>query len=260
MDRREFNTGVTASSLVGMSVSAANAEQTSPGSARPVIGMLIHPDMILLDLTGPLTVFSIMQADIRLIGKTKAPVPTDVGVPVTPTDSFESASSNFDVLFVPGGLRGTIDAMKDQRTLDYVKLAGESAHFVTSVCTGSLLLGAAGLLKGYNATSHWYVRDLLPLMGATASKDRVVEHRNRITAGGVTAGIDFGLTLAARLKGEEAAKRIELLIEYDAKPPFAAGTPDQAGPAITEDILRRRGPLIREAEQVARAAGTRLGI
>ena len=161
---------------------------------------------------------------------------------------------------MPGGLKGTIEAMKDSRTIDFLVSAGNSARFVTSVCTGSLLLGAAGLLKGYNATSHWYVRDLLPLMGAVTKKDRVVEDRNRITAGGVTAGIDFGLTLAARLKGEDTAKRIQLLIEYDPKPPFAAGTPEQAGAAISDDILDRRGALIREAEQVARAAGAKLGI
>ncbi|MEK9282779.1 DJ-1/PfpI family protein [Bradyrhizobium sp. ISRA442] len=126
---------------------------------------------------------------------------------------------------------------------------------VTSVCTGSLLLGAAGLLNGYEATSHWYVRDLLSLMGATVRKDRVVVDRNRITGGGVTAGIDFALTIAAKISGEDVAKRAQLLIEYDPKPPFDAGAPDQAGPALVGDVLARRKKLIDEAAVMARAAG-----
>ncbi|MBV9566278.1 MAG: DJ-1/PfpI family protein [Bradyrhizobium sp.] len=262
MDRRQFNATLMMGSLAGLLAPTVNAQQTAAGTgpAKPVIGMLIYSDMILLDLVGPLTAFNILQTDVRLIAQTPEPVSTDVGLTVTPTATFDRASSALDVLFVPGGLRGTIEAMKDQATIDFLKSAGNQAHYVTSVCTGSLLLGAAGLLKGYNATSHWYVRDLLPLMGATTLKERVVEDRNRITAGGVTAGIDFGLTLAAKLRGEDAAKRIQLLLEYDPRPPFAAGTPDQAGAALTEDIRHRRGALIREAEQAARAAGGRLGI
>jgi len=260
MDRREFNAALVASSLAGLFVPAVRAEQPAAGPARPLIGMIVYSDMILLDLVGPLTAFNVMQADVRLIARTKEAVRTDVGLAVPPTDTFDTAPSGLDILFVPGGLKGTIESMKDQRAIDFLASAGNSARFVTSVCTGSLLLGAAGLLKGYNATSHWYVRDLLPLMGAVTKKDRVVEDRNRITAGGVTAGIDFGLTLVARLKGEDTAKRIQLLIEYDPKPPFAAGTPEQTGPAISEDIRRRREALIREAEQAALAAGARLGI
>jgi cyclohexyl-isocyanide hydratase len=141
-----------------------------------------------------------------------------------------------------------------------VRSAGETARFVTSVCTGSLLLGAAGLLRGYQATSHWYVRDLLPLMGGIVRSDRVVEDRNRLTGGGVTAGIDFGLTIASRLAGEETAKRIQLLIEYDPKPPFDAGSPERAGPALTNDILRRRKEAIAQAESAAKVAGESLKI
>jgi len=238
----------------------ASAQQPAVQQAKPRIGMLIYSDMIMLDLTGPLTVFNILQADIRLVARTKEPVSTDLGLSVMPTDSFETSPSQFDVLFVPGGLKGTVDSMKDEKTIDFVRSVGGSSRYVTSVCTGSLLLGAAGLLKGYDATSHWYVRDLLPLMGGFTRTDRVVEDRNRITGGGVTAGIDFGLLIAARLSGEEVAKRIQLLIEYDPKPPFAAGSPEQAGPSLADDILRRRGALIHEAEQVARAAGRKLGI
>ena len=260
MDRREFNTALAMASLTGLFAPQANAQQPAAPQTKPRIGMLIYSDMILLDLTGPLTVFNILQADVHLIARSKDPVMTEVGLAVTPTDSFETAPSKFDVLFVPGGLKGTVDAMKDPKAIDFVRSAGESSRYVTSVCTGSLLLGAAGLLKGYSATSHWYVRDLLPLVGGITKKDRVVEDRNRITGVGVTAGIDFALLVTARLSGEDVAKRIQLVIEYDPKPPFAAGSPEGAGPALTEDILQRRGAIIREAEQVVRAAGTKLGI
>jgi transcriptional regulator GlxA family with amidase domain len=205
-------------------------------------------------------VFNIMQAGVHLIAKTMQPVMTDVGLPVAPTESFETSPRAFDVLFVPGGLKGTVAAMNDRETVDFVRSAGETAGFVTSVCTGSLLLAAAGLLRGYQATSHWYVRDLLPLMGGIVRTDRVVEDRNRLTGGGVTAGIDFGLTIASKLAGEETAKRIQLLIEYDPKPPFDAGSPERAGPALTNDILRRRKEVIAQAEAAAKAAGASMKI
>jgi putative intracellular protease/amidase len=256
MDRREFNVALGAATLAGLFASRAEAQQ--PAARRPTVGMLVHNDMILLDLTGPLTVFNILQADVHLIGKSRQPVATDVGLPVAPTDSFETAPEALDVLFVPGGLKGTVDAMKDAPTIDFLKSRGARARFVTSVCTGSLLLGAAGLLKGYHATSHWYVRQLLPLMGATLRADRVVEDRNRITAGGVTAGIDFALTIGAKLANEDAAKRVQLLIEYDPKPPFDAGSPEHAGAAIADVILQRRGALIAEAEIAARDAGAKM--
>jgi len=258
MDRREFNAVLAAASLAGLFAAPAMAQQGA--TAKPVIGMLVHPDMILLDLAGPLTVFSILQADVHLIGKTRQPVMTDAGLPVTPSDSFDSAPSALDVLFVPGGLKGTVDGMKDQATIDFLKDRGARARFVTSVCTGSLLLGSAGLLKGYQATSHWYVRELLPLLGATLRKERVVADRNRITAAGVTAGLDFALTIATQLADEESAKRIQLVLEYDPKPPYDAGSPEHAGTALSEGILKRRGALIAEAEAAARSAGARINL
>jgi transcriptional regulator GlxA family with amidase domain len=258
MNRREFGAALAAVTIGGALPQPAGA-QTATG-ARLRVGMLVHPDMILLDLVAPLTAFNIMQTDIHLFARTKQAVVPDVGLPVMPTDSFETAPETFDVLFVPGGLKGSIEAMRDEQTIAFLKARGATARFVTSVCTGSLVLGAAGLLKGYNATSHWYARDLLPLMGATVQNQRVVEDRNRITAGGVTAGLDFALTIAARLAGEETAKRIQLLLEYDPKPPFDAGSPEGAGEALTADLLRRRAPAIREAEAAARAAGARMNI
>jgi cyclohexyl-isocyanide hydratase len=150
--------------------------------------------------------------------------------------------------------------MKDAEITGFLASSGSRARYVTSVCTGSLVLAAAGLLRGYQATSHWYVRDLLPLMGATLRAERVVEDRNRFTAGGVTSGIDFGLTLAARLSNEDTAKRIQLLIEYDPKPPFAAGSPESAGSVLTGQIMQRRAPLIASARKEAKLARERLGI
>ncbi|MGV7216704.1 DJ-1/PfpI family protein [Bradyrhizobium sp. UFLA05-112] len=258
MDRREFNATLAAASLLNLVAPAALAQPASP--ARPRVGLLIHSDMILLDLAGPLTVFSIMQAEVHLIGKTEQPVMTDVRLPVAPTVTFQNAPKLFDVVFVPGGLKGTVAAMQDRETVEFVRQQGESASLVTSVCTGSLLLGAAGLLRGYQATSHWYVRDLLAHMGAVVRRDRVVEDRNRVTGGGVTAGIDFALAIAARLAGEEAARRIQLVIEYDPKPPFDSGSPERAGPALAGDVLKRRQDLIREAEAAAKAAGAAMNL
>lgn len=254
MDRREFNATLAAASILNLF--APGAAQAKPGvPARSRVGMLIYPDMILLDLVGPLTVFNIMQADVRLIARSTQPVIAEIGLPISPTSSFETAPKALDVLFVPGGLKGTVAAMKDSQTVDFVREQGKHAGYVTSVCTGSLLLAAAGLLKGYQATSHWYVRDLLAHMGAIVRKERVVEDRNRLTGGGVTAGIDLALTIAARLAGEDTAKRIQLLIEYDPRPPFDSGSPEHAEAPIVEAVLSRRQNLIREAEEAAKAAG-----
>ena len=222
--------------------------------------MLIYPGMILQDLVGPQTVFSILQADVRLVWKDKNPVMTDIGIALSAHDTFDTCPTELDVLFVPGGLGGSIACMKDAEITGFLASSGSRARYVKSVCTGSLVLAAAGLLRGYQATSHWYVRDLLPLMGATLRAERVVEDRNRFTAGGVTSGIDFGLTLAARLSNEDTAKRIQLLIEYDPKPPFAAGSPDSAGSVLTGQIMQRRAPLIASARKEAELARERLGI
>ncbi|PCJ42964.1 MAG: thiamine biosynthesis protein ThiJ [SAR86 cluster bacterium] len=222
---------------------------------KPIIAMLVHPKMVMQDLVGPMTVFNIMGAEIHLVWKNLDSVSTDLGISVTPTTTFEDTPQDLDVLFVPGGLGGSIDLMQDKAVLDFLSDRGETATYVTSVCTGSLLLGAAGLLKGYRATSHWYTRDHLALMGATPVNERVVQDRNRITGGGVTAGIDFGLTLAALLKSEEDAKRYQLLMEYAPAPPFNAGTPETAPTATYDRIVAERGPFIEQARALAARIG-----
>ncbi len=225
---------------------------------RPRVAALVHDDMVMLDLAGPLTVFNLMGAETVLVARDRRPVRTELGLPVTPAASFadapfSGASGAPDILFVPGGLRGTVDAMRDAATRNWLRAAGAGAGHVTAVCTGGLLLGAAGLLRGHRATAHWYVRDLLALFGAEPVEARVVADRNRLTGGGVTAGLDFGLSLAALIRGEAAARRIQLVIEYDPRPPFDAGTPATAGPALTAEVLRARAPILAEARAAAEA-------
>jgi cyclohexyl-isocyanide hydratase len=206
------------------------------------IGLVLYPGMFLQDLVGPLTVFeALMNRDIHLLWKNLEPVGSEGAkqtalIPVKPTTSFANCPDKLDVLFVPGGVPGTLTMMEDPEVLAFLAAKGKSARFVTSVCTGSLVLGAAGLLKGYRATSHWATHDVLAELGAIPTKGRVVVDRNRITGGGVTAGIDFGLQIAALLRSDDYAKAIQLYLEYDPAPPFDAGSPEKA-PKVVNQFL-----------------------
>jgi cyclohexyl-isocyanide hydratase len=214
MNRREFTGAIPIammSAVTGLEHPAlAQTAQPQPSAPSPnnapqlQIGALVYPRMILLDLAGPQTVFNLMRGNVHLVAKEQAPVPTDIGISIAPTPTFEQCPADLDVLFVPGGLEGTVAAMDDPAIVNFLADRGGRAKFVTSVCTGSLLLSAAGLLRGYAATSHWYVRDLLALMGAAPRGDRVVVDRDRITGAGVTAGLDFAIELARQIRGEEA--------------------------------------------------------
>lgn len=235
------------------------ATMTVPANA-PTMTMLVHPKMVLLDLVGPMTVFSILRYKTELVWKDLNPVSTDVRIPLTATRTFGDATSDPDILFVPGGILGTVDCMNDPEVMAFLADRGARAKWVTSVCTGGLALAAAGLLKGYDATAHWAVADLLPLMGARHVDRRAVIDRNRMTGGGVTAGIDFGLTLAARLHGEEAARRVQLILEYAPEPPFRNGTPAEAGPERVAKMREGRKQMDRMARMAAEAAGKRLGL
>jgi cyclohexyl-isocyanide hydratase len=197
--------------------------------------MLLYPGLTLLDLIGPQTVFS-WFANIHLVWKTNDLVRSDTGIGIQPTATFETCPHQLDVLFVPGGF-GQQRIMNDAEVLAFLADRGSRAKYITSVCSGSLLLGAAGLLKGYKATSHWAARDGLTAFGADPVEARVVVDRNRITGGGVTAGIDFGLVLLAKLRGDESAKLTQLAMEYDPKPPFQSGSPKTAGPAIVQQAM-----------------------
>jgi cyclohexyl-isocyanide hydratase len=199
------------------------------------IGFLIYPGVTQLDATGPAQILSMVPgAKIHMIWKKLEPVSTDAGFSINPTDDFATCP-DLDVICVPGGT-GQRPMMVDEEFLAFLTRQGTGARYVTSVCSGSLLLGAAGLLKGYKSACHWAYRDLLPMFGAEPVAERIVCDRNRISGGGVTAGIDFGLTLAAELAGEEVAKQIQLFVEYDPAPPFDAGSPERAGPKLTETV------------------------
>jgi cyclohexyl-isocyanide hydratase len=208
------------------------------------ISFLLFPHVTQLDLTGPAQVLSRMPgAKIELVAKTLDPVPTDAGFPLLPSATFDSAAQP-DILCVPGGF-GVTGAMEDESTLAWLRQASEGARWVTSVCTGALVLGAAGLLRGYRATTHWASHEHLALFGAVPVRERVVFDRNRVTGGGVTAGIDFGLALVAAIAGEEHARFVQLSLEYDPAPPLDSGSPEKASAAVLEryhHLVARHAP------------------
>jgi cyclohexyl-isocyanide hydratase len=191
------------------------------------VAFLLFPNVTQLDLTGPAQVLSRLgNVKIDLVAKTRDPVPTDAGFSLLPTANFAEVGAA-DILCVPGGF-GTVAAMEDAETLAWVRAVAADARWVTSVCTGSLVLAAAGLLTGYRAACHWASRHQLEWFGAIPVSQRTVFDRNRVTGGGVTAGIDFALALTAAIRGEDHAKFVQLSIEYDPAPPFDSGTPDKA--------------------------------
>src|ERR1700761_2025676 len=202
------------------------------------IGLVIFPKVTQLDMTGPLQVFSgLPGAKVHLIWKRIEPVTTDTVMTLTPTTTFADCPQ-LDVICVPGGF-GTDAILNDEEVLRFLRTQAEQAKYITSVCTGSLALGAAGLLKGYRATTHWSAMDCLEPLGATPTHTRVCGDRNRITGGGVTAGIDFALTLVSILADRPTAEAIQLRLEYNPAPPFNAGSPDTA-PVEVVTLLKER--------------------
>lgn len=202
------------------------------------IVFVLFPDVTQLDFTGPLQVLSRLPgARVHIAAASMAPVATDATLTLNPTATFADCPSA-DVLVIPGGF-GVDEAMNDPALIAFVKREGARARYVTSVCTGAFILGAAGLLKGKRATTHWAWHEALALVGATPVKARVVRDGNLFTGGGVTAGIDFALTLAAEIAGEETARAIQLALEYDPSPPFDAGAPEKAAPEALAAMERR---------------------
>jgi cyclohexyl-isocyanide hydratase len=225
---------------------------------RITVGLLLFPEMTQLDMTGPYEVFASMpRTTVEVVWKTLEPVTTGGGLRMLPTTTI-AACPRLDVICVPGG-PGQVALMQDAEVLDFLRKQAEICRFVTSVCTGSLILGAAGLLRGYRATCHWLSLDQLALLGAIPVAERIVKDRNRITGGGVTSGIDFALFVAAQLFGEEVAKEVQLRIEYDPAPPFNAGSPRTADPALVAALsarLKHRQEARRAVtEEAARALG-----
>ena len=252
MNRRQFNQQLAGLSLAMAAAQESIADDRTAGSVsegdaavRPIqVGMLLFPGLTLLDLIGPQTVIS-THSKIHLIWKSKDMIRSDRGIGIEPTTTLDKCPKTLDVLFVPGG-PGMLSVMRDREVLSFLADRGQRARYVTSVCTGALILGAAGLLKGYKATTHWAAHDVLPIFGAEPVKRRVVIDRNRITGGGVTAGIDFGYALLATMRGDTVAKVTQLAMEYDPQPPFNAGSPDSAGPQITEAALATLASLQKE--------------
>jgi len=226
--------------------------------AAPInIGILRYPNVTQLAAPRPAQVLSrVPGATLHMIWKTREPIPTDAGFSIVPNTTFADCPK-LDVICVPGG-GGQVALMTDPETLDFLRRQAETARYVTSVCTGSLVLGAAGLLKGYRSACHWAWREMLSDFGAVPVAERVVRDRNRISGGGVTAGIDFGLTVAAELAGEEVAKSIQLVLEYDPHPPFDSGSPEKAGPERVQRLRERLAPMLETRRKANAEAAARL--
>ena len=280
LTRRQFSAAAAVAAAVARSPGDLLAQQTggapSAGAATgsphdmssmpahwmgsEEIAFLIYPQFTALDMVGPHHMLtSLMGAKVHLVAKTRAPVQSDTGLSVLPSMTFDECPRELDIICVPGGSSGTLAAMADEATMLFLKDRGSRAKYVTSVCTGSLLLGAAGLLAGYEATSHWATKGLLRIFGARPAEGRVVLDRNRITGGGVTAGIDFGLTLVGHLRDRQYAEGVQLMAEYDPKPPYSAGTPERAPADVRGMIEGMFTDFVAEAEKSGRAAFARFG-
>lgn len=268
LNRRSFG-GLAASSFIlatsGAAVAQGDATLSLQGEeyhvarpsdgSRPKVAMLLFPGVTPLDLIGPQTALN-SHCDVHLVWKNTDMMMSDSGVMLRADTLIEECPQDLDVLFIPGG-PGQIEVMRDDMLLRFLADRGARAKYVTSVCSGALVLGAAGLLKGYDAATHWAAMGLLPLFGANPVEKRVVKDRNRITGGGVTAGLDFGLTLLAELADEHTAKVQQLAMQYDPEPPFDAGVPAKAGPEVTQAAIAwmvAAGIDMREVSQKAAEA------
>jgi len=251
IDRRHFGGLLAAATLAG-GASTALTNETAKASGDftfgrmhqgklPEIAMVLYPGMTLLDMLGPQTALA-TSCNVHLVWKTTDWIETDTGIALRPTMSLADCPQDLDAIFIGGG-PGQVAIMNDKEVIDFVADRGSRAKYVTSVCSGSLVLGAAGLLQGYEATSHWACLDALRMFGAKPVAKRVVADRNRYSGGGVTAGIDFGLVLLAAMLGEDLAKMTQLAIEYDPAPPFDAGSPAKAGPEVVKQVRGWMGPF-----------------
>ena len=220
------------------------------------VGLVLFPKLTQLDLTGPYEVFSRMpDTVVHLVSSSAEPVQSEKGLTLIPDATFERLPQ-MDIVCVPGGV-GVNRMMEDDALVQFLQRQNHQARYMTSVCTGALLLGAAGLLRGYRATTHWLSLDLLPLFGAQPVDERVVIDRNRITGGGVTAGIDFGLVVAAELFGKAVAQEIQLMIEYNPAPPFHSGSRNTAPADLLQDVIDTRRHVQAERRAIAERVAAR---
>ncbi len=222
------------------------------------VAMLLYPRLTQLDLTGPFEVFArFRELELHLVWKTVDPVKDGNGLAILPSTTFADCPQA-DILFVPGG-PGQGALMEDEETLAFLRRQASSARYVTSVCTGSLVLAAAGLLKGHRATCHWLSLPQLALFGVEPVAERVVRDRNRVTGAGVTSGIDFALSLMADIFGEERARKVQLQMEYDPQPPFPGGSPASALPELIAAVTQDAAKFQNAREEIARRAAAALG-
>lgn len=221
------------------------------------IGLLLFPQVQQLDLTGPYDVFAALpEADVRLIWKDRAPLRASSGMWLTPDTTYADCPA-LDVICVPGG-SGVGPLMEDAETLAFLRRQAGQARYLTSVCTGALVLGVAGLLRGRRATTHWAFHELLAPLGAIPVEARVVRDGNLLTGGGITAGIDFALTLAAELCGDDVAQSVQLQLEYAPAPPFDAGSPARAPAELVARVRERSAPLLAQRRAIVERAAAAL--
>ncbi|HEY1189341.1 MAG TPA: DJ-1/PfpI family protein [Gemmata sp.] len=267
MNRRQFGGAVATVTALG-AAGRAGAEDKKPQASghrfpamhagrKPEIGMLVYPGLTLMDMLGPQTVLS-TSCNVHLVWKNTDLIESDTGVVLKPTGAFADCPKDLDAIFVGGG-PGQIEVMRDPEALKFLADRGARAKYVTSVCSGSLVLGAAGLLRGYKASCHWALHPAIAHFGAKPEQGRVVTDRNRVTGGGVTAGIDFALVLLAKLLGEDIARMTQLALEYDPAPPFDAGSPKKAGEKITKMVQDWVGPLGDKFATTCEAAAKDMG-
>ena len=260
MNRATFT--ALAGAIAGMLATRSLAADSSGTHAAPQgaqrIAMVVYPGMTSLDLIAPQLVFAALgNTDVQLVWKNRQTILTDTGVPIDPTQAFHEVANGLTVLFVPGG-SNSYPMMNEPNVVAFLQRVGPTAQYVTSVCTGALILGAAGLLSGYRATTHWVVHDVLATLGATPVAERVVIDRNRITGAGVTAGLDFGLTMAAKLRSGDYARMLQLAFEYDPQPPFDAGSEAKAGENIDREVRAVFASQVASAKKNADLARARL--
>lgn len=268
MNRRKFISGVTSAFLLSISsqLMASDTSETEHKShdmskipenwtKDEQIAMLIYPGFTALDLIGPQYMFAgLMGAKVHIVSETLKPITSDTNITIIPTTTYDKVPNNLSVLFIPGGGESVIKALSNEKLMNFVRKKGSKAKFITSTCTGSLILAGAGLLNGYKATSHWVARDALSAGGAIPIDERVVIDRNRITGAGVTAGIDLGLTVVLLLRDNLYAQTLQLLAEYAPKPPFNAGTPTTAPKEAVEIITSMFGNYTKNAQNTVKKA------
>ena len=224
------------------------------------IQALLFPGMTTIDVVGPLQPLAYTpNAEVELVAACSGAVPTDAGVPILATTTFKDADRSPDVFVVPGGGKPAVDQLEDPQTLAFVAEQGARADWVVSVCTGALILGAAGLLRGYRAATYWSMMEELRAFGAIPTYERVVIDRNRCTGGGLTAGVDVGIAVAGAVFGEATGQELELLLEYNPDPPYRTGHPSLAPDSLVERV-RPNADANMQPERVRRIAASILEV